>query len=73
MTTAASVSRSIFGSKYLTGLSNSQDLPRTAGTRQLTFGGGASDAYVAKFSADFSELIYCRFLGGNNTDVAQRM
>ncbi len=63
----------IFGYVYLAGLTNSTDFPTTTGSRQPALGGSPSDAFVAKFDPDLTSLIYCTFLGGNNTDVAQRI
>jgi hypothetical protein len=57
------------GSAYLTGeVGQGGDFPTTAGAFQRTFGGGYSDAYVAKLSPDGSALEYSTFLGGGDTD-----
>jgi hypothetical protein len=55
------------GNAYLTGITNSTDFP-TANALQRAYGGGASDAFVAKLNADGSELIYSTYFGGSGTD-----
>ena len=58
------------GSAYVAGATYSADFPATPGAFQTEFGGGVqpSDAYVAKFTADGSDLIYATFLGGSGDD-----
>jgi len=57
------------GSKhvYYAGYTTSTDMP-TPGNGKKTYGGGASDWYVAKLSPDGSNLIYGTYLGGNGKD-----
>jgi len=52
---------------YYAGYTTSTDMP-TPGNGKKTYGGGASDWYVAKLSADGSNLIYGTYLGGNGKD-----
>lgn len=56
-------SKNIFYAGYTT----STDLP-TPGNGKKTYGGGASDWYVAKLSSDGSNLIYGTYLGGGGKD-----
>ena len=53
------------GSAYVTGFTTSADFP-TANPLQGVYNGNG-DAFVTKFSADGSSLIYSTFLGGNAT------
>ena len=52
------------GNAYITGQTNSTDFPIVNGF-QTTYGGGFSDAFVAKFDPS-GNLIYSSFLGGNS-------
>lgn len=52
------------GHAYITGTTESEDFP-LLNAAQSVYGGGSSDAYVLKLSADGSNLIYSTFLGGN--------
>jgi hypothetical protein len=58
------------GQAHVVGRTKSSNLPTTAGAFQTTYGGGAGDAFVAKFNASGSALIYSTYLGGNGYDVA---
>src|SRR5207249_141012 len=58
---------------YLTGATSSLDFPTRRGAFQPEFGGGFSDAFVAKVdpaAAGASFLIYSSFLGGDGDDEA---
>lgn len=55
---------------YLTGRTNSSNFPRMAPT-QLSFGGGAFDAFVSKINPPGSALVYSTYLGGNGDDQGQ--
>ena len=57
------------GNVYVTGTTVSTNFP-TANAVQSTSGGGY-DAFVAKFNATGSALIYSTYLGGNSEDVAR--
>jgi len=52
---------------YLTGLTASADFP-VASALQSAYGGGASDAFVAKVKADGSGLLYSSFIGGSGAE-----
>ena len=55
------------GSVLITGYTRSPDLPTTDGVIQQDPSGG-SDAYVAKFDANLSTLLFCTYLGGSSWD-----
>src|SRR5205807_2241996 len=52
------------GNAYVTGLTGSTDFP-TVNAVQPAFGGGSSDAFVAKLDPTGSALVYSTYLGGN--------
>jgi Beta-propeller repeat len=54
------------GNAYVTGETDSQDFPVTPGVVQPTYGGGSSDAFVAKLGAD-GTMIYSTYLGGRSS------
>ena len=56
------------GSAYVTGFTNSTDFPTTLGALQSAYGGGASDAFVAKLNPAGSALVYSTYLGGSGAD-----
>jgi hypothetical protein len=59
------------GSAYVAGFTQSTDFPVIAGSLQTALKGAASfDAFVAKFSADGTKLVYSTFLGGSGDDEA---
>ena len=64
---AFSIALDTAGRAYVTGTTSSRDFP-TANAIQPTFGGGLGDAYVTKFKADGSTLVYSTFLGGSDND-----
>ncbi len=53
------------GSAYVTGSTSSSDFPTTTGAFQTNFGGGPSDAFVAKLDPTGSMLVYSTYLGGS--------
>jgi hypothetical protein len=60
------------GAAYVTGLARA-DFPTTPNAFQQAFGGGAptnADAFLAKLSADGSQLLYSTYLGGSGGDGA---
>ncbi|HYS53863.1 MAG TPA: SBBP repeat-containing protein [Thermoanaerobaculia bacterium] len=52
------------GKAYVTGQTFGSSFPVTAGAFQSTAGGGLSDAFVSKLSADGTTLLYSTLLGG---------
>jgi len=60
------------GNTYVTGFTLSQDLPSRGAAQSPPFK-GLADAFVAKFSKDGRRLIWSRFLGGIDVDVANGM
>lgn len=56
------------GSAYIVGTSNATDFPTTTGAFQTSIAGG-TDAFVAKLSADGSNLVYSTYLGGLENDT----
>ena len=56
------------GSAYVSGLTGGI-FPVTAGAAQTLYGGGSSDAFLAKLSPDGTKLIYSTYLGGENFEL----
>jgi len=56
------------GAAYVTGLTDSSDLPTTPGAFDTTYNGGR-DAFVVKLNPAGSGLAYATFLGGSHWDV----
>ena len=56
------------GQAYVTGVTDSLDFPTSRVTFQRSFGGGSSDAFVTKLSADGARLVYSTYLGGFDLD-----
>jgi len=59
------------GSAYISGRTSSADFP-TASAIQPVYGGGDSDAFVAKLAPDGKSLVYSTFLGGSGTEDFSR-
>lgn len=55
------------GNIYVTGSTNSTDFP-VANALQPAYGGGSSDAFVASYTADGTQLRYATYLGGAGLD-----
>lgn len=58
------------GNAHVVGTTSSTDFPTTAGAFQPQYGGGSSDAFVAKFNPTGTALVYSTFLGGSSYDGA---
>lgn len=57
------------GEAYVTGSTESPDFPTTNGAFQANLiTGGGTDAFMTKFKADGTGLIYSTFLGGSGSD-----
>jgi Beta-propeller repeat len=55
------------GNVYVAGATGSTNFP-TMGAYQSTFGGGATDAFLAKFDSSGSKLVYSTYLGGSGAE-----
>ena len=60
------------GRATVAGQSGSSDFPITAGAFDISFN-GAGDAFVARFNAAGTTLVYSSFLGGHNGDTASEI
>jgi hypothetical protein len=62
------------GNVYVSGFTQSVDLPTTPGAFQEEYNGGTAfgtgDAFIAKFSPDGRELLFCSYLGGRGDETA---
>lgn len=58
------------GRAYVAGRTFSTDFPVTGGAPQAAFGGGNTDAFVARLTADGSGLDYSTYLGGSVDEQA---
>lgn len=67
---AQGVALDSLGQPVVVGRTNGGTFPTTAGAFDTTFN-GATDAFVAKLSADGSSLLYSTFLAGSLIDEAQ--
>jgi hypothetical protein len=61
------------GEVVVAGWTNSIDFPHTAGGAQARFGGGASDAFVARLNAALTSNPQSTYLGGSGSDWAQAL
>jgi len=59
------------GNAYVTGYTNSTNLPTTANAIQRTYGGGANDAFITKLSADGSTLLASTYYGGSGGEGSE--
>ena len=57
-----------FGNAYVMGRTSSTDFP-TASPVQAAYGGGFSDAFVAKLNGAGGALVYSTYLGGSGSDI----
>ncbi len=55
---------------YVVGVTSSPDFPATAGSFGRSFGGGDSDAFVAKVNPAGTGLVYASYIGGTGQDFA---
>jgi len=58
------------GRVWLTGMTNSPDLP-TRNPSQASYGGGDFDGFLVAFSSDGSKLCYGSYIGGNAHDILE--
>jgi cell division protein FtsI/penicillin-binding protein 2 len=61
------------GEVYVAGYTWSTDFPKTTGGAQASYGGGDSDAFVARLSADLRTLRQSTYLGGSDLDVVNAL
>jgi len=61
------------GDVYVAGGTNSTDLPGRTGGPQPGYGGGASDAFVARLNADLTTLDQTTYLGGSANEYGQAL
>ncbi|MDR1180692.1 MAG: PKD domain-containing protein, partial [Bacteroidales bacterium] len=61
------------GNVYIVSSTNSLNLPVTAGAFQTTYGGGRQDGFIAKFSYNLQQLIWCSYFGGDSSDAIYSM
>ena len=61
------------GDAYIVGYTSSINFPTTSGAAQTSYGGGQSDAFLAKLSADGSALTYSTYLGGSDADYGRAL
>ena len=68
---AAAVALDAGGNAYVTGFTTSTDFPVTGPLQPANNGGEklGSDAFVAKLSADGSQVVYATYLGGSSDDA----
>jgi hypothetical protein len=59
------------GNAYVTGQTNSANFPTTSGAFQRTYGGGNTDAFVAKLNPTGTALVYSTYLGGSDNDSGE--
>jgi hypothetical protein len=64
---ATGISIDAIGNIVLTGTTRSHDFP-IKNAIQGSYGGGTSDAFVSKFNADGSELLFSSYIGGQDQD-----
>jgi len=57
------------GSAFVAGSATS-DLPTTANAYQPGYGGGTTDAFVARLNSLGTQLLYLSYLGGSQNDIA---
>ncbi|MFL6337244.1 MAG: SBBP repeat-containing protein [Pyrinomonadaceae bacterium] len=62
--TGFGIAVSAAGEAYVSGRTESELFPATAGAAQGSYGGGLADAFVTRLNASGSSLLYSTFLGG---------
>jgi hypothetical protein len=59
------------GNAYITGYTQSSNLPTTTGAFQRIYGGGANDAFIMKVSADGTTLLASTYYGGSGGEGSE--
>ena len=67
-TYANSIAVDSSGNSYMTGQTETPDLP-VINAAQPEFGGGYDDAFAVKISSDGKSILYCTYLGGSRSDL----
>jgi gliding motility-associated-like protein len=57
------------GRVYVVGITSSEDLPVTTGAEDTTYNGGVSDAFIARFSEDGSQLLQSTYVRADSNDA----
>ena len=60
------------GRAYITGVTDSRDFPTTPGAFQTAFTGACCNAFVTKFDATGSALVYSSYLGGSSISFGEK-
>ena len=68
---AAGVAVGADGSVYVTGVTESENFPKSAPAAQGNYNGGPSDAFVTKLNANGSTVAWSTFIGGSQTDASR--
>jgi len=58
------------GDVYMAGYTRSSNFPKTTGGAQVTFGGGYSDAFVARLNSNLTQILQSTYLGESGGDLA---
>ena len=66
---ALDIELSASGEIFITGYTESEDLPVTAGSYSQAWGGGRREGYAARFDFDLSTLVSSTFFGGSAVDL----
>ncbi|MBN1447826.1 MAG: SBBP repeat-containing protein [Bacteroidetes bacterium] len=61
------------GDLYLTGRTESTNLPAVSQGRQSSYGGGSFDAFVLRISAKNKKILWSTYLGGEEEDNGERI
>jgi hypothetical protein len=70
---ASSLVLDVSGNVFVAGETGSTNFPGTGGGAQAGWGGGYSEAYVAKLNNGLTTLIQATYLGGNENDSASSL
>jgi len=58
------------GEIYVAGYTYSNNLPKTTGGAQVSYGGGRGDAFVARLNKELTQILQSTYLGGRSSDEA---
>jgi hypothetical protein len=61
------------GEVYVAGGTNSTNFPGTTGGAQASYGGGTTDAFVARLNSGLTQTLQSTYLGGNGNDQANAL